>query len=818
MKISYNWLKQYLELTLSPEKIASILTGIGLEVESIEMKESIPGGLEGFVVGEVITCIKHPNAHNLSLTQVNTGGKELLSIVCGAPNVAAGQKVVVATVGATIYSADEPFKIKKSKIRGEVSEGMICAEDELGIGEDHSGILILEEDAKVGLPARNYFNIENDYIFEIGLTPNRIDAASHYGVARDLAAYLSQDQKVNLKFPDEHGFSIDNQDDTIQVSVQNPEACIRYSGITLTGLSVNDSPDWLQKRLKAIGQKPINNVVDITNFILHEMGQPLHAFDRSKITGNQVIVKTLQKETPFICLDESEKKLSDQDLMICNASEGMCIAGVFGGLHSGVTRDTTAIFLESACFNPVSVRKTARRHSLNTDSSFRFERGTDPNITVKALKRAAALIREVAGGTISSEVFDFYPNPVGYFPVFLSYKNLDRLIGNELDRDHVKQILKGLEINIESENNEGLQLQVPPYRVDVQREADVIEEILRIFGYNFVQISQKVQSTISHKKHPDAHEVKNLISNLLTSSGFNEMMCNSLTKAEYYKNLNTYPEKNLVNIHNPLSQDLNVMRQNLIFGGLETIAYNSSYKNSDLKLYEFGNTYSFNPEANSDQALKAYAEEPQFALFISGKRHSENWLIGESNQGFYDIKAAIEKSLKRVGAISNLTTLEDFSNDAFSYGLKYEVKNQGLLAEFGEISPKMLKIFDLSQPVFAGIIHWNQLLKSVKNSKVSYNEISHFPVVRRDLAMIVDQNIRFSQLVEIAFQTEKKILKEVNIFDVYQGENIPQEKKSYALSFLLQDDTKTLNDKHIEKIMTAIAAAFERELKVQIRS
>lgn len=818
MKISYNWLKQYLELNLSPEKIASILTGIGLEVESIEMKESIPGGLEGFVVGEVVSCVKHPNAQNLSLTQVNTGTKELLSIVCGAPNVAAGQKVIVATVGATIYSADEPFKIKKSKIRGEVSEGMICAEDELGIGEDHSGILILESDAKVGLPARNYFNIENDYIFEIGLTPNRIDAASHYGVARDLAAYLSQDHKVNLKFPDDHGFSIDNQNDTIKVSVKNPEACIRYTGITISGLNVTDSPDWLQKRLKSIGQKPINNVVDITNFILHEMGQPLHAFDRSKIIGNQVIVQTLQNETPFICLDESEKKLSDQDLMICNAMEGMCIAGVFGGLHSGVTRETTSIFLESACFNPVSVRKTARRHGLNTDSSFRFERGTDPNITVKALKRAAALIREVAGGTFSSEIIDLYPNPVSDFQVYLSFKNLDRLIGNELDRDHVKQILKGLEIKIDSETKEGLHLLVPPYRVDVQREADVIEEILRIFGYNFVQISHKVQSTISHKKHPDSHQLKNLISDLLSSGGFNEMMCNSLSKADYYKNLETFPEKNLVSIHNPLSQDLNVMRQTLIFGGLETIAYNSSYKNADLKLYEFGNSYSLQKDASSDHALNAFTEEPQFGLFISGKRENENWITGESNVGFYDMKAAIEKSLKRVGAISNLTLVDDFSNEIFSYGLKYHVKNQGLLAEFGEITPELLKRFEINEPVFAGIIHWNQLLKSVKNAKISYSEISRFPVVRRDLAMIADQNIRFSQLADIAMQTEKKILKEVNIFDVYQGENIPKGKKSYALSFFLQDDTKTLNDKHIEKIMSAIASAFERELQVQIRS
>lgn len=818
MKISYNWLKQYLDTPLSAEKISGILTGIGLEVESMEEFESIKGGLEGFVVGEVVSCEKHPNAKNLSLTTVNVGGPALLNIVCGAPNVQAGQKVVVATIGTTIHMGDESFKIKKSKIRGEDSEGMICAEDELGLGTGHEGILVLDADARPGLPAKNYFRIESDFIFEIGLTPNRIDAASHLGVARDLVAFLSQDTKISLRMPDISGFAIENPKDTISVKVENPEACIRYSGLSISDVTVKESPDWLKKRIESIGLKSINNIVDVTNFILHELGQPLHAFDRNKIKGDVVKVKTLDDKTRFVCLDSSEKELSSQDLMICNDYEGMCIAGVFGGLESGVKSETTSIFLESACFNPVFVRKTARRHGLNTDSSFRFERGTDPNMTVFALKRAALLILEVAGGKIDSEIIDIYPEIIAHFPVRLHFKQVDRLIGNQIDKDHIRQILKGLEIIIESETPDYLDILVPPYRVDVKREADVIEEILRIYGYNFVQITHAVQSTISHKKHPDAHQIKNLISDFLSARGFNEMMSNSLTKADYYKELQSFPESHLVLIHNPLSQDLNAMRQSLLFGGLEAIAYNINHKNADLKLYEFGNCYFFEPGNTSGNPLNAYTEELQIAFFITGNRQLQNWLQPEAKSGFYDIKTSIDLSLAKTGVVVNTLLQDEISNDIFEYGLSYSVKNQGVLAEFGAISPALLKKMEIQQEVFYGIIHWNQLMKCIRQAKVVYSEISKFPIVRRDLAMIVDQQVQFKQLADLAFQLERKILRKVSIFDVYQGEHIPEGMKSYALSFYLQDDTKTLNDKHIDKIINNIASAFTQELKARIRS
>lgn len=818
MKISYNWLKQYLDTQLSAEKISSILTGIGLEVESMEEFESVKGGLEGFVVGEVVTCEKHPNAKSLSLTTVNVGGPALLNIVCGAPNVQAGQKVVVATIGTTIYMGDESFKIKKSKIRGEESEGMICAEDELGLGTSHDGILVLEADAKPGLPAKNYFQIESDFIFEIGLTPNRIDAASHMGVARDLSAFLSQDTKIGLRLPDISGFAIENPSDSISVIVENQEACIRYSGLAISGVTVKESPEWLKKRIESIGLKSINNIVDVTNFILHELGQPLHAFDRDKINGNVVKVKTLKDKTRFVCLDSTEKELSSQDLMICNDQEGMCIAGVFGGLESGVKDDTTAVFLESACFNPVFVRKTARRHGLNTDSSFRFERGTDPNMTVFALKRAALLILEVAGGKIDSDLIDLYPEKIAHFPIRLNYNQIDRLIGNKLEPDHIKQILTGLEIIIEQEKPEYLDILVPPYRVDVKREADVIEEILRIYGYNYVQITHSVQSTISHKKHPDAHQIKNLISDFLSARGFNEMMSNSLTKADYYKDLQTFPESHVVLIHNPLSQDLNAMRQSLLFGGLEAIAYNINHKNGELKLYEFGNSYFYQPDQKVENPLQAYSEEQQIAFFLTGNRQIQNWLQPEAKSSFFDIKTSIDQVLSKTGVTINNLIQEEFSSDIYEYGLSYSIKNQGILAEFGAVSPALLKKMEIQQEVFFGVIHWNQLMRCIKQARVVYSEISKFPIVRRDLAMIVDQNIQFKQLADLAFQLERKILRKVSIFDVYQGEHIPEGKKSYALSFYLQDDTKTLNDKHIDKIINNIATSFTQELKAQIRS
>ncbi len=817
MKISYQWLKNYLLELPSPQKTAQILTNIGLEVESFDLIESIPGGLEGFVIGEVLTCIPHPNADSLSLTTVDIGTELPLEIVCGAPNVAAGQKVVVATVGSTIYLKDGAFKIKKSKIRGEVSEGMICAEDELGLGNNHDGIMVIADNPKAGLPAKDYFNIEGDYIFEIGLTPNRIDAASHYGVARDLAAYLGQDLKINLSLPSLKAFKIDNQSLTIPVQVEKPEACIRYSGLSISNISVKESPEWLQKRLKAIGLKPINNVVDITNFVLHEIGQPLHAFDADKIAGRKVIVKTLPEKTPFTCLDESIKELSSDDLMICNQESGMCIAGIFGGIDSGVNKNTRNIFLESACFDPVFVRKTARRHGLHTDASFRFERGSDPEITLWALKRAALLIQEIAGGEISSDISDWYPAPVKPLEVSLSFANLDRLIGNVIDRDLVFQILKGLEISILKANDRELLLSIPPYRVDVRRESDIIEEILRIYGYNYVQIAKQVRSTLSHWPSPNPYQIKEKIADFLSANDFNEIMCNSLTKAEYYENLEYLPKNKTVRIVNPLSQDLNALRQDLLFGGLETIAYNTNRKNAVLKLYEFGNTYSIDSVKDTDNPLKKYKEQEQLALFITGAEDQGNWLKKEERSTFFHLKTFIDLIITRFGLNFSSISTDEISGEIFQYGLSYQA-HQLNLVEFGAISKKLLKVFDIDDETYYARFNWPALLKVAKSQKVQYSELPKFPMVRRDLAMILDKNVEFRSLVTIASHLEKKLLRKISIFDVYEGKNIPEGKKSYAISFFLQDDTKTLNDKYIDKVMNTFMQAFEKELGAKIRS
>ncbi len=817
MKISYNWLKEYIDIDMDTNKVSEVLTDIGLEVEGLETYESIKGGLEGFVIGEVITCEKHPNAKKLSLTTVNVGGADLLNIVCGAPNVAAGQKVVVATVGTTIYSDDESFKIKKSKIRGEESFGMICAEDELGLGKGHDGILVLDADAKVGMLAKDFFNISSDTIFEIGLTPNRVDGSSHYGVARDLAAYISQNQKVNLRKPIVANFKIDTAENPIQVEVENKEACHRYSGLTIYGIKVSESPEWLKNRLQSIGLSPINNIVDITNFVLHELGQPLHAFDADKIKGNKVVVKTLPKDTPFTTLDEVERKLSGNDLMICNESEAMCIAGVFGGIGSGVVNDTTNIFLESAYFNPVSVRKTAKFHGLNTDASFRFERGTDPNITVYALKRAALLIQELAGGTINSDIFDYYPEPVQDFKIKVSYANVDRLIGNKIEKETIKHILEALEIKIVNETEEGITVLVPPYRVDVQREADIIEEILRIYGYNYVTMSKHVNSTITHYKSPDEHKMKNMVADMFAANGFNEMMCNSLTKAAYYTDLETMPAETLVKIFNPLSQDLNVMRQTLLFGGLETIAYNANRRNADLKLFEFGNCYFYHKDKDVTEPVRKYEHEQRTAIFITGNKNPNNWITQEQPSSFYEIKTYVDMLFSRLGYSAARFEVSEISNEIFAVGLEYKL-NKKTLVSFGIVSNGLTSKFDIENEVYYAEINWDIVFKYLRNHKVSFTELSKFPEVKRDLSMIVDKQLKFEQLQKVAFKTEKKLLRHINIFDVFEGKNIPEGKKSYAVSFYLQDATKTLNDKYIDKVMNGLIKAFERELDAEIRS
>lgn len=816
MKISYNWLKQYINVELDPERIAEILTSIGLEVENLEKHQAVKGGLEGVVIGEVLTCEKHPDADKLSCTTVNVGSGEPLPIVCGAPNVAKGQKVLVATVGTTLYFGDDEVKIKKAKLRGQPSEGMICAEDELGLGKSHDGIMVLPADAVVGTPAKEYFKLEDDYQFEIGLTPNRIDAASHFGVARDLAAYLSQESEVKALRPSVDSFKVDNTSRTIPVEVKNAEACPRYTGVTISNVKVAPSPEWLQNRLRVIGLNPINNIVDITNFVLHEIGQPLHAFDADKIEGGKVVVGTLPEATPFVTLDGQERKLNAEDLMICNATKGMCIAGVFGGSESGVTENTNSVFLESAHFNPVWVRKTARRHGLNTDASFRFERGSDPNITVWALKRAAMLIKEIAGGEISSEIVDVYPTPVKDFDVTISLKRVTSLIGKEIPLATIKRILSGLDIAIVSENGDTLQLAVPPYRVDVQREADVVEEILRIYGYNNIEIPEKVNASLSYSTHPDKNKIVNLASDYLTGMNFNEIMCNSLTKASYYDGLTTFTPENVVKILNPLSNDLNGMRQTLLFGGLETIQRNINHKSPNLKLYEFGNCYKFTNIENADNALKKYTEELRMGIWITGDRAEETW-TGKSQQvSFFMLKGYVSALLKRFGYDADSLEAVEAPEDVFDYGLQL-MDNGKPVVWFGLVNSKLRDTLDIKPEVFFAEIRWDLLTAQAGKVKIALKEIARFPEVRRDLALLIDSNIEFAQVRKVAFATERKLLKRVNLFDVYQGANLGANKKSYAVSFTLQDETKTLTDNQIDKTMDNLVKAFQKEIGAQLR-
>ena len=820
MKISLNWLKQYINLDLEPEKVAEMLTDCGLEVGGIETFQSVKGGLEGLVIGEVNTKNKHPNADKLSLTTVDVGNGKQLQIICGAPNVDAGQKVVVAKPGITIYPADgKPFKIKEAKIRGELSQGMICAEDEIGLGAGHDGIMVLDEKAEVGSLASNYFEIEEDTVFELDLTPNRIDGASHVGVARDLAAVLNcqlSTANCQLRMPSVDDFKPDNTNLPIEIIVEDQEACSRYCGVTVSGIEVKTSPAWLQNRLKAIGQKPINNVVDATNFVLHELGQPLHAFDASEISGGKVIVKKLPEKTKFTTLDEVERELHGDDLMICNEKEGMCIAGVFGGIKSGVTDKTKNIFLESAYFDPVHIRKTAKRHGLNTDASWHFERGADPNTTVDALKRAAMLIKELAGGTISSEIVDVYPNVIENFTIGFSYDSCDRLIGKQIKRETIKNILTSLEIEILEESETGLQLSVPSFKVDVQREVDVIEEVLRIYGYNNVEVPQAVHSSLSYSPKPDKEKVQAIVSDLLSSNGFSEIMSNSLTNSKYYEN-SDWQEENHVKILNPVSADLDILRQTLLFSGLEAIERNQNRQKPNLRFYEFGNIYRLNQEtAIQDSALEKYEETQYLALFLTGRKHPESWSTDDDKTDFYQLKGFMDNIISRLGIGKPGIHSEEAKPGVFDVGLKYKITNK-VVVEFGQVNRSYLKKFDIKQPVFCANFNWDNVIDLLKVNKIKYSKLPKYPSVRRDLALLVDKSVQYSELEKMAFQTEKKLLKSVNLFDVYEGENIEKSKKSYAIAFTFQDEEKTLTDKHVDGIMQRLISAYTEKIKAVIR-
>ncbi|GAB1360346.1 phenylalanine--tRNA ligase subunit beta [Porphyromonadaceae bacterium] len=820
MNISYNWLKDYLNLDLTPEQTAAALTSIGLETGGIEEVQTIKGGLEGLVIGHVLTCVDHPNSDHLHVTTVDLGNGIPTQIVCGAPNVAAGQKVIVATIGTTLYQGDERFTIKKSKIRGEESNGMICAEDEIGIGTSHDGIIILPEDVQAGMLAKDYYNIKNDYILEVDITPNRVDAASHYGVARDLAAYLTQQGKsVTLTKPSVDEFTTDTSIKGITVTVENSEACPRYSGVTIQGVEVKESPEWLKNRLTAIGLRPINNIVDITNYILHETGHPLHAFDLAQIKGDHVYVRTRPAGEKFITLDEVERTLSENDLMICNETEGMCIAGVFGGLKSGVTNTTQSIFLESAYFDPTWVRKTARRHGLNTDSSFRFERGADPNNTMYVLKRAALLIKELAGGTIVGDIQDIYPTPIERYPVVLDYAKINNLIGKVIEKSVVKSILHSLEIEIVAESVETLQLLVPTYRVDVRRDVDVIEDILRIYGYNNVEFSSSLTSTLSYKSRTDvSHSLQNIISEQLVGSGFNEILNNSFTKASNYDDLISYPKNNLVMLMNPLSTDLNAMRQTLLFGGLESIAYNRNRKNQNIRFFEFGNCYFFHSE-NSYEAtpLNAYDEEYHLGIWLSGNRVDGSWAHPDEKTTVYELKAYVENIFRRMGINIERTKTETFSNDIYASGLEYLSRGGKKLAQLGIIQKRILKQADIDTEVFFAELNWQLLLKESSKNKVTFTDISKYPSVKRDLALLIDKHITFEEIKNVIFSVEKKLIQEVSLFDVYEGKNLPADKKSYAVSMILQDETKTLNDKQIDFIMQKIQEKLQQVLDAKLR-
>ena len=820
MNVSYKWLKEYVDFDLTPQETADALTSCGLEVDALEEVQSIKGGLKGLYVGKVLTCEAHPNSDHLHVTTVDLGKGEPQQIVCGAPNVAAGQKVIVADLGCVLYDGDQSFTIKKSKLRGVESLGMICAEDEIGVGTSHDGIIVLPEDAPVGQPAAEYYHLESDWLIEIDITANRADALGHWGVARDLYAWLKQNgYETSLHRPSCDEFVVDNEELPIDVEIENTEACKRYACVSITDCEVKESPKWLQDKLNIIGLRPINNIVDITNYILHAYGQPLHCFDADKIKGGKIVVKTVAEGTTFVTLDEVERKLSDKDLMICNTEEPMCIAGVFGGLDSGTTEQTVDVFLESAYFNPTWVRKTARRHGLSTDSSFRFERGIDPNGTIYALKEAALLVQELAGGTISSEIKDNYPAPIADFTVELNYEKVHSLIGKTIPVEIIKSIVTSLEMKIVNETPESLTLQVPPYRVDVQRDCDVVEDILRIYGYNNVEIPTTLKSSLTTKGEVDySQKLQNLISEQLVGCGFNEILNNSLTAASYYEGSETYKNENLVYLMNPLSNDLNVMRQTLLFGGLESIQHNANRKNADLKFFEFGNCYFYNAEKkNPEKVLAAYAEEYHLGLWVTGKRVSNSWAHPDENSSVYELKAYVLNIFTRLGLNFGNVVFGNLTNDIYSTAISVHTRGGKLLATFGIISKKIQKAFDIDNEVYYAEINWKELMKAIKSAKVNFKELSKFPAVKRDLALLIDKNIQFAEIEKIAYETEKKLLKEVELFDVYEGKNLEPGKKSYAVSFLLQDESATLNDKQIDKIMSKLIANLENKLGAKLR-
>ena len=809
MRISYNWLKQFIKIDLAAEETADLLTDLGLEVEGVDKYESLKGGLQGVVVGHVLTCEKHPDADKLKITTVDLGdGNAPVQIVCGAPNVAAGQKVPVATIGAKVFDKEgSAFEIKKGKIRGQESHGMICAEDELGLGSNHEGIMILADDLKPGTPAAKIFEVENDEVFEIGLTPNRADAMSHLGVARDLKAGFAQKGKnFELITPSVSNFKVDKRTLKIDIVVENEKLVPRYCGITISGVTVKPSPSWLQNRLKAIGLTPKNNIVDVTNYVLHELGQPLHAFDANQIKGGKVIVKTAIPGTKFTTLDEVERTLDAEDLIICHAEGPMCIAGVFGGKDSGVTENTQAIFLESAYFNPVSIRKTAKRHTLSTDASFRFERGIDPSITEYALKRAALLIQEVAGGEITSDITDIYPKKIEDFQVFLNFNNVTKIIGEEIPKETIKKILVSLEMKINNITDAGIGLIIPAYRVDVQREIDVIEDILRVYGYNNIAIPKKLNATIANSSRTEEYKVQNSIANQLCALGFNEMMANSLTTPDYVKLSENLKEEFNVIMLNPLSNDLSAMRQSLLFSGLEAVSFNINRRKSDLKLFEFGKTYHKMPSG--------YDEIKHLSLFLTGNRKEESWTQPNQKSDFFLFRGYINTVLSRLGIDTKVTVLP-VESDVFAEGIALAIGKE-IIVELGTIKKGILKHFDIKQEVLFADFYWGRIQKYV-STKIKFTDIPKYPEVRRDLALLLDETVSFEKVYQIAKQTEKSLLKEINLFDVYQGKNLPEGKKSYAVSFTLQDTTKTLTDAQIDKTMSKLQGNFEKELGATLR-
>ncbi len=830
MNVLYSWLKEYVDFDLSPEELAAALTSVGLEVDGVEEVQSIKGGLKGIVVGQVLTCEAHPNSDHLHITTVDFGAQTPSQIVCGAPNVAAGQKVLVATLGAVIYSGDDSFTIKPSKLRGVESFGMLCSGAELGLNQDNSGIMVLPSDAPVGTPAATYFNLESDYVIEVDITPNHADACSHWGVARDLYAWLRQNgYKTALHKPLVDAFKVQNNDLKIDVQVENTQACPRYAGVSIKGVTVKESPEWLKRKLNAIGLRPINNIVDITNFIVHAVGQPLHCFDADKIKGGKIVVKTMPQDTKFVTLDGTERKLSDRDLMICNANEAMCIAGVFGGLDSGTTEETKNVFLESAYFDPTWVRKTARRHQLSTDASFRFERGIDPNGVIFSLKYAALLVQELAGGEISMEIADNYPNPIQNFSVDYNFESANRLIGKNIPDDTVKSIITDLGIEIVEESTTDLKLSVPPFRVDVQRQCDVVEEVLRIYGYNNVEFGQTFQASLSEQGAADrSNKMQNLIAGQLIGSGFSEILNNSLTRAAYYEGLESYPTDKLVRIMNPLSSDLNVMRQTLLFGGLESVSHNIRRQAANLAMFEFGKCYYFNAAIKADSTdvterdkehsrLRAYTEDMHLGLWLTGNMVQSSWAHADQTTSVYQLKAYVENIFERLGLENGMYSIEEQGADIYSSALSYVLRSGKAVAQIGVVKNGLLKASDVDAAVYYADINWDVLMKATRKVSVSYTELPKFPEVRRDLALLVDVNVTFQQIRQTALKADSKLIKSISLFDVYQGKNLEPGKKSYAVCFMLQDPDATLNDKVIEKCMNKVVAALQKELGAVLR-